>query len=102
VTDPIPTKLDDTDGAWLELLAKRTGLKKSEIIRRAVRTLATAVAENPKLNWIGDTSRAMPPLSAEQQAEIDDHGPKTFEDANARAKKNSDADRKSARRQTRS
>lgn len=93
MTDPIPTKLDDNDGAWLTLLCKRTGLKKSEVIRRSVRVLAQAAAERPKWNWVSETSQPMPPLTAEQQAEMGDQGPKDFDDANARAKEKAEADR---------
>lgn len=71
MTNPIPTKLDDTDGDWLDLLCRRTGLKKSVVIRRAVRALAQAANRDPKWNWVGETAEPLPELPPELKKELE-------------------------------
>ncbi len=93
MTDPIPTKLDESDAAWLDLLCKRTGLKRSEVIRRAVRTLARVANGDPKWNWVEETAAPMPPLPAHLSSELG-RMPKTFSDTNDRAKNQAAEERK--------
>lgn len=70
MTDPIATKLDDTDGDWLLLICKRSGLKRSVVIRRAIRVLAEEAVKNPAWNWVAETSQPLPPLPPELAAEL--------------------------------
>ena len=61
MTDPISTKYEELDLAWVDVLAARTGLKnRSEIIRRAVRVLALAAKRRPDWNWIEETANPIP------------------------------------------
>lgn len=94
-TDPIPTKLDETDADWLDLLCRRTGLKRSEAIRRAVRLLATEASARPKWNWVQETANPMPPLDSKDV-------PADFAEANARAKAQADDARQRHPRRSRS
>lgn len=86
MTDPIPTKLHENDAAWLDLICRRSGLKRAEVIRRAVRVLALEVQERPKWNWVQETAKEMPVLTEEQKAEIGEAPAKDFNEANARAR----------------
>lgn len=102
-TDAVPTKYPPNDLDWVDLLKKRTGLSRSEIIRRSVRLLATEAAKNPKWNWVEQTARPMDPLPAELKKELgEDDTAAAFEEANARARAASDADRKRSPRRARS
>lgn len=87
-TDPIPTKLDPTDFAWLELLCTRSELKRAQVIRRSLRLLAKEVAARPDWNWQHDTAKPLPPLTPEQQRELDGvaEPANAFEETNARAR----------------
>lgn len=101
MTNPIPTKFDDNDGAWLDLLCKQTGLKRSEVIRRAVRLLGQEVKKSPRWNWVAETAGELPALDAQQLALIaQDEGkpPKDFDEANARAKGAAEESRRRPRR----
>lgn len=86
--------------AWIDVLCKRTGLKRAEAIRRSVRYLASEASKNPNWNWVAATADQMPPLPASLRAELDDAA--DFAEANTKAKLKADADRRVRPRRTRS
>lgn len=90
--NPLPTKFDPTDRAWLELLRNETGLNRSMIIRRAVRLLAAEVKARPDWNWVQDTANPMspPPKSLTRAAK----GDESFSETNARARATAEAERR--------
>lgn len=98
-SDPIPTKLEPTDFDWLELLCKRSGLKRSNIIRRALRILAAEAKKRPEWNWVQETAEPLPPLPKELKAEVDGGGATTpsFSAMNAKAHAAAEAQRKEIR-----
>lgn len=122
LSDPVPTKFFKNDLDWLDLVVRRSGLGRAEVIRRSVRLLAAAVKANPTWNWVKETADELPPLSTEERAEIGDkakpegftlpglagrvHVPAvnkaSFEDTNAVAKAKADAARKNHPRRARS
>jgi hypothetical protein len=102
VTDPIPTKLHENDAAWLDLICSRTGMKRAEVIRRAIRVLAQEVQQRPKWNWVQETAKEMPPLDSQQKLELGNEPPANFDEANARAKAKAAEDRQRHPRRSRS
>lgn len=122
LSDPVPTKFFRNDLDWLDLVARRSGLGRAEVVRRSVRLLAAAVEANPKWNWVKETADELPPLTEQQRADLGGAAQsdgvnlpgldgrvhvqagagKKFDEANTRAKADSEADRKRRPRRTRS
>lgn len=116
LSDPVPTKFFENDLQWADLVCKRSGLGRAEVIRRSVRLLAAAVKANPTWNWVKETAEELPPLSPAELAELNGtksegvmlpgldkkvHAPtasSTFDAANAKAKAESEAARRRTRR----
>lgn len=89
-----PTRLLQNDGEHVDLLCKRTGLTRSEVIRRAARALSIEVAKRPDWNWVQETARELPPLTEAERAELSDGPMEGFDAVNARALASSEAGRR--------
>jgi hypothetical protein len=71
MSDAVPVKYPHTDLDWIDLAAARSGISRAEILRRSVRVFIMAVKYNPEWNWVRETAEELPPLSAEEYAEIE-------------------------------
>lgn len=70
-SDPVPTRYPMTDLDWIDLVVKRTGLGRADVIRRANRVLAAAVKSNPQWNWIAETADPLPELEPKEKEELE-------------------------------
>lgn len=60
---PIPTRFDKTDNEFIRYVAEKTGLSRSEVIRRCVRIMGLELARRGAgWDWVEQTAHALPPV----------------------------------------